>query len=109
MSVFLGARTLSWPTLCLLAIAGLLAAAASSPEASLRDRLLWISIGLIAQVALTAVYVLGAKAGATRSRLAVLAVVVLGALARALSLAGSWPPWGLPIRSLPDSGSSRPR
>lgn len=87
MSVFLGARTLSWPTLGLLAIAGLLAAAASSPEASLRDRLLWIGIGLIAQVALTAVYVLGAKVGAARSRVAVLAVVVLGALARALSLA----------------------
>lgn len=86
MSLFLRSRTLSWMTLALLAVAGLVAAVVSDPAASLQGRLLWLGAGVVAQVALTIVYVVGAHLGAARSRLAVLGVVATGAAARAAVL-----------------------
>lgn len=87
MRLLLAPRTLTQPTLILLAVAGILAAVTSDPSASLRDRMLWLGSAVVAQLALTVVYVVGARLGAARSRLSVLAVVVAGAAARGLVLA----------------------
>lgn len=86
MSLLLGPRTLAWPTLALLAVAGLLGAFVGDPSADLPTRMLWLGAGAIAQIALTAVYLLASALGAGRYRIAVLAAVVLGAAARAASL-----------------------
>lgn len=87
MNVFLGPRTLSWPTLALLAIVGPIAAVVSDPTAAPRDRLVWLGIGVIAQAVLTLIYIVGARLGGGRSRVAVLAVVSLGAAGRAIAIA----------------------
>lgn len=87
MRLPLAPRTLTRPTLILLAIAGLFAAVTSDPNASLRDRTLWLGAAVIAQVALTAVYLAGARMGAGHIRLGVLGVVIAGAAARGLTLA----------------------
>ena len=86
MSLLLGPRTLSWPTIVLISIAGPLGALVSDPSAGLRDRLAWLGVGVVAQVALVVVYVAAARLGAGRSRLAVLAAVIVGSGARAVVL-----------------------
>lgn len=87
MRLLLGPRTLSWPVLALLAAAGLAGAVVSDPGASLEGRVLWLGAGVVGQIALTAVYLVGARLGAARSRVAVLCVVIAGAAARAAALA----------------------
>lgn len=86
MNLFLRSATFSRPTLVLLAIAGLLAALVSNPAATAGQRLSWLGAGVIAQISLTAVYLIGARLGLARWRMGVLATVVLGGAARALTI-----------------------
>lgn len=87
MTLFLRPATLSWPTLALLAVAGLLAALGGNPSATPVQRLSWLGIGVVAQVALTGVYRVAAWARFGQRRLVVLAVIVLGGLSRSIVIA----------------------
>lgn len=86
MNLFLRSATLSWPTLALLAVAGLLAALGGNPAATATQRLAWLGIGVIAQISLTLVYRIAAWIGMDRWRGAVFLIVVAGGAARALTI-----------------------
>lgn len=87
MNALLRPATLSWPTLALLAVAGLLAALTGNPDASPGQRLAWLGAGVVAQGALTCCYLAGRVLRLDRNRAGVLAVVLVGAAARAATIA----------------------
>mgnify|MGYP002737475802 CR=1 FL=1 len=95
MTLLLGPRTLSGPVLSFLAVAGLLGAFVGDPDADDATRMMWLGAGVVAQCALTGVYLIATVLGARQSRTAVLVTVILGAATRAVALSLLVQHWGI--------------
>jgi len=64
MGALLGPRTLSWQAMAVLAPVGVGAALISDDRTSLQGRLMWVGLGVVAQVALIIVVRIGLALGA---------------------------------------------
>lgn len=95
MGALLGPRTLSWQAMAVLAPVGVGAALISDDRTSLQGRLMWVALGVVAQVALIIVVRIGLALGAGSRRTTTLAVVVVSAAARATVIALLAAPLGL--------------